>query len=128
MPKMTSSLDRDDLRRYKYARTADRDLEIILQYTTQRFGQSQRQQYAELIDRAAALVAADPLRHGSRPREELAPGLRSFHVERAARRRGAAAHVLYYTQGTLNNGRADVIILRVLHERMDPARHFALEP
>lgn len=128
MPKTTSSLDRGDLQRYKYTRTADRDLESILQYTTQRFGQSQRQLYAELIDRAAALVAADPLHRGSRPREELAPGLRSFHIERAARRRGAAAHVLYYVQGTLNGGRDGVIILRVLHERMDPARHFALEP
>ena len=69
------------------------------------------------------MVAADPMRRGSRPRDDVAAGVRSFHIELAARRRGAAAHLLYYAQGQLDDGREGVIILRVLHERMDPGRH-----
>ena len=71
------------------------------------------------------MVAADPMRRGSRPRDHVAAGVRSFHIELAARRRGAAAHLLYYVQGQLDDGHEGVIILRVLHERMDPARHIA---
>jgi toxin ParE1/3/4 len=122
MPKTTDSLNRG-VPRYKYSRTADRDLEAILQFTANRFGQSQRQRYAELVDMAAALLGADPMRIGSRPRDDLGPGIRSFHIELAGRRRGAAAHVLYYVPTTLPDRQQGVIILRVLHERMDPARH-----
>jgi toxin ParE1/3/4 len=75
------------------------------------------------MEAAAELISADPNRPGSRSRDDLAPEIRSFPVERAARRRGAAAHLLYYVPGTLDDGREGVIILRVLHDRMDPARH-----
>jgi toxin ParE1/3/4 len=122
MPKTISSPGKS-VPRYKYARTADRDLEGILQYTAGRFGPLQRRRYAELIDRAASMIAADPIRTDSRPRNDMAPGVRSFHVELATRRRGAAAHILYYVEGMLDDGREGVIILRVLHERMDPTRY-----
>ena len=125
MPKTTSVNRR--VPGYKYSRTADRDLRAILQFTTSRFGRSQRQRYAELVDAAAALLGAEPMRIGSRRRDDLGRGIRSFHFELAAQRRGAAAHVLYYVQGTLDDGRDGVIILRVLHERMDPARHLSDE-
>ena len=69
------------------------------------------------------MFADDPSRPGSRRRDELGPGVRSFHIELAGRRRSAAAHLLYYVQGTLDDGRDGTIILRVLHDRMDAARH-----
>jgi len=71
------------------------------------------------------MIAENPERVGSRPRDELAMGVRSFHIELAARRRGAASHVLYYLRGRLDNDRDGVIIARVLHERMEPSRHMA---
>lgn len=73
------------------------------------------------------LIGEAPERPGSRTRDELAPGVRSFHVELAARRRGAAAHVLYYLVRQQAGGGAEVLILRVLHERMDPTRHLIEE-
>ena len=115
-------------RAFSYARAADRDIKGILEYTQTRFGPRQRDGYAELIDRAASMIASDPARRGSRARDDLVPGLRSFAIELVARRRGAAAHVFYYTLGTLDDGSEGVIILRVLHERMDPARHITDEP
>jgi toxin ParE1/3/4 len=69
------------------------------------------------------MVAENPERPGSRQREELASGVRSFHVELAARRRGAASHVLYHIREHLDDGREGVVIARVLHDRMEPLRH-----
>jgi plasmid stabilization system protein ParE len=45
-------------------------------------------------------------------------------VQRAVRRRGTAAHVLFYlVERQHADSNADILILRVLHERMDPTRH-----
>jgi toxin ParE1/3/4 len=110
--------------RYRLAEAADADIEAILRYTAQRFGSIQRRRYAQLIETAAIMIGEAPERVGTRQRDELAPGVRSFHVELAAGRRGAAAHVLYYLLGRLDEDSDGVIILRVLHERMDPVRHF----
>lgn len=95
----------------------------ILHESERQFGRVQRKRYAELIERAVQLVADEPKRGGFRGRDELASGLRSFHVELAARRRGAGSHVLYYLRGQLGDERAGEIIARVLHERMEPLRH-----
>jgi toxin ParE1/3/4 len=69
------------------------------------------------------MVAAHPERPGSRVRDELGKGVRSFHVELAARRRAAASHLIYYIRGTLDDGRQGVVILRILHEAMEPSLH-----
>lgn len=110
--------------RYRLTEAAASDIEGILIYTGREFGPKQRDRYQTLIEKAASLVAAKPNRAGSRPREELSPGLRSFHLDRAAGRRGGA-HVLYYVTGILPDGRAGVTIVRVLHEAMEPARYIA---
>ena len=113
---------------YRLSDAADRDVDGILWETVRRFGPGQRQRYAGLINAAMGLVAEAPERPGSRPREEFGPGVRSFHIERAAQRRGAAAHVLFYRiEQQYADGSADILVLRVLHERMDPTRHIGDE-
>lgn len=107
----------------RLTQAADRDVVDLLRETARQFGRLQRTRYAELLERAVRLVAEDPERPGSRRRNDLAPEIRSFHVELAARRRGAASHVLYYLRARLDDGRDGVIIVRVLHERMEPLRH-----
>lgn len=102
---------------YRLTRLAAADLADILRDTARRFGPRQRDAYAALIEAAALRIAANPARPASRPRPDLAPALRSYHVEAAAGRTGAAVHVLYYLPGP------PVIIVRILHERMDPTRH-----
>jgi len=69
------------------------------------------------------MVADDPERVGSRQRDDIAPGVRSLHVELAARRRHAASHILYYLRGRVDDGTDGVIIARVLYDGMDPLRH-----
>ena len=110
---------------YRLTEIAGRDIEAILTYTGQEFGPRQRERYEKLLERGAQLGAENPVRPGSRPRDDLAPGVRSFHLDHAARRRGGAAHILYYLRGEIADGREGVIIARVLHEAMEPARYIA---
>jgi toxin ParE1/3/4 len=69
-------------------------------------------------------IAAEPEGPATRRREELRPGIRSFHLRHArstdqAGRVRRPVHVLYYRAVT-----PDLIeIVRVLHERMEPSRH-----
>jgi toxin ParE1/3/4 len=87
--------------KYRLTEAADEDVGDILRETARLFGRLQRRNYAALIEKAIEMVAEHPERGGSRQRDELALGLRSFHVELAAGRRGAASHVLYYFRGRL---------------------------
>jgi toxin ParE1/3/4 len=87
------------------------------------FGPLQRDRYGELIDRAVLLVAQDPRRPGSAARDDLAAGVRSFPVSGAAGRAGAAAHVLYYRNEVMRDGNHGVVVIRILHNHMDPGRH-----
>ena len=102
-------------RKYRLTELADADITDILAHTLREFGQVQFEAYWGLIDKAADMVGDDPMRPGSRPRDELGEGVRSFHVEIAARRRGAASHILYYIPGD-----PGALILRVLWEGMEP--------
>ena len=108
---------------YRLTPAAAQDIADILRETARIFGPLQRARYAGLLEQAADLVAAEPERTGSRRREDFGPGIRSFHVELAARRRGAASHVLYYVQARFEDGSEGVIIARVFHKSMEPARH-----
>jgi toxin ParE1/3/4 len=101
---------------------AERDILDILRATRTMFGTAQLRSYAALIDKAILMVAENPDRPGMLPRPELGPDVRLFHLELAAGRRGAAAHCLYYTTGQLPDGTIGTIILRVLHEGMEPRR------
>ncbi len=113
--------------RYRLTEAADADIADVLRFTARRFGPVQRRRYAQMIEQAIAMVAEAPTRPGSRNRDELGKGVRSLHLELAVRRRGAGSHALYYSVGPLEDGNDGVIILRLLHERMDPTRHFGPE-
>lgn len=108
--------------RYELTEPAERDISGILRDTLKMFGPLQVRTYAGIIQRGIDLVAENPARPASLDRSEIAEGVRLMHLEIAAGRRGAAAHCLYYRQGRLSGGSNGVIILRVLHESMEP-RH-----
>lgn len=103
---------------FRLTAKADADIAGILEQTAIRFGLRQHDAYARLLDSAIRMVADDPMRPGSRDRGDLMPGVRAFHLELAARRRGAAAHLLFYLADQDTTG--GVLILRVLHQAMDP--------
>lgn len=87
---------------------AKKDFKQIWLYTFQTWGERQANLYLGELDQAIQALAADPER--GKFRDHIRPGYRSIHVNR---------HIVYYTfTATL------VRIVRVLHERMDPDRHF----
>lgn len=108
--------------RHERTRPAERDIRDILRQTLRMFGPHQARAYAGIIERGIALIAEDPRRPSSFDRGELASGVRMLHLDIAAGRRGGAAHCVYYREGRLPDGTHGVVILRVLHEHMEP-RH-----
>ncbi len=108
--------------RYELTGPAERDIRSILRATLQMFGPRQVRAYAGIIQRGIEMAAEDPDRPASLDRSALVPGVRLLHLEFAAGRRGGAAHCLYYMRGRLSDGSPGVIVVRVLHERMEP-RH-----
>ena len=92
----------------------------------ERWGGTARRRYTAILVAAMRKVAAEPNGPATRDRPELSPGVRSLHLRHA---RAASpeetvrrpAHVLYYRALA-----PDLIeVVRVLHERMEPARHVA---
>jgi toxin ParE1/3/4 len=105
--------------RYRLTPAAAGDIDAILDESLRQFGIRQVARYAELITQAIDMLCAEPLHVASRLRDDLLPNMRSFHVEHAAGRRGAAAHILYYRV----EPDGMIVILRLLHQSMDPTRH-----
>jgi toxin ParE1/3/4 len=114
--------------RWFLAPGARRDLAAILTESSRRFGPLQQERYALLLGTAIERVADNPQCVGSKARDDILEGLRSFHIGTAARRQGAASHVLFYERRTNAEGAAFVVILRILHDHMDPDLHIVCDP
>jgi len=108
--------------RFRISDPAREDLGNILATSAERWGEEGRERYAALLVAAMRTIARDPVGPTTRDRAALLPGLRSFHV-RHARRRSTVhdpVHVMFYRAAE-----SAIEIVRVLHERMDPASHVA---
>jgi len=101
------------------------DFRSVLKETRDLFGSHQRATYKQLIVKAVQMVAGEPERAGSWDKGGIVPGLRALHLELAAGRSGAAAHMLYYAVERPAKGPPRVVILRLLHESMEPRLHLA---
>jgi toxin ParE1/3/4 len=103
---------------------AEQDIEDILAHSEAEFGESARLRYEALLDAALRALLANPKGPGVRSREELGPGICSYHL-RFARdrvRRGRVRtprHFLIFkvvASVTLQVG-------RILHDAMELAAH-----
>ena len=111
--------------RFRIAQPAQSDLANILASSAERWGIDGRRRYALLLAAAMRTVAANPEGPLTQSRNELSPGLRSFHLRHARVNAPQAkvkkpVHVLYYR--AIQPGLIEIV--RVLHERMEPSRHF----
>jgi toxin ParE1/3/4 len=89
------------------SRKAQQDLRSIYLYTLERFGEPQARRYLEAIDAKISLVAENP-----------SFGAEYFVVRDGLRRYDCEAHAIYYEAKA-----DDILVLRILHGRMDPGRH-----
>jgi toxin ParE1/3/4 len=115
--------------RFRVARRAQTDLMIILGDGAEKWGTEASRRYGVALMRAMRQVASDPQGRLTRPRPDLRPDLRSFHlrhVRQNARQNARQpavkrpVHVIYYR--VVEPGLVE--IARILHDRMEPARQF----
>jgi toxin ParE1/3/4 len=109
----------------RFTAPADRDVSDILSETYRLFGHNQVVRYAEIIEAGIKLISDEPDRPTSKERSDVGPGIRSFHLQFAARRSGGASHVIYYRIGRHDRRANELVVLRILADRMEPRRRVA---
>lgn len=93
---------------YKLAPLADADLVNIANKTINDWGYQQAKLYLQAIDFTLNKLAQTPAI--GQPRPDVYINARSFPVKK---------HIVYYQQS--NEG---IEVARILHQRMDPSKHF----
>lgn len=92
---------------YKFTPEANSDLEVIVDYTLENWGNQQALKYINDLEEQAQKLANHP--DIGIYRDELINGLISFPY---------MSHILYYIKESHG-----ITITRVLHQSMDPKRH-----
>ena len=102
--------------RVRLGTAAELDFANIVKWTTENFGARQSRVYRNTLVQAIGELADGPDVSGSKPRDEIMPGLRTVHVARHGRR---GSHFLMYRVAP----KTTIEIVRILHDRMDLRRH-----
>lgn len=110
--------------RFRLTASAKADIGSILKTSEERYGRDARVRYASLLLAAMHRLAAQPEGFATSDRQDLRPGIRSFHIRHSRKESGEApvgepVHVIFFR--TVNPGLVEIV--RVLHERMEPSRH-----
>jgi toxin ParE1/3/4 len=94
-------------RTVRKSRLAETDLIGIWQYSFEQWDGAQADRYLDELDEAIRLLIDNPELGANR--DFVRRGYRALFVKR---------HAIYYTATD-----AEIYVVRVLHEQMDPARH-----
>ena len=95
--------------RFHLTPNAKASLKAIGRYTELHWGKTQRNRYLRAMDKQFHTLAKSPLK--DHLRDDIAPELRSF---------AQGSHIIFYVPR-----RKDIVIVDILHQRMDPLRHIA---
>ena len=107
----------------RLAAAAEADIEDILRWTAEHFGEQQARSYAETLAAALEELSETPAPPGARARDDIAKGVFTLHVARHGRK---GRHFVIFRIG--RDDSAEVIeVLRVLHDAMDLPRHLPPE-
>lgn len=93
---------------FYFTERAEKDLEAIIDFTVQRWGVTQSNNYIDDLEALAQILADNPLL--GTEREELSQELRSFPYQ---------SHLLFYVLQ-----KDGITIVRVLHTSVDVVRYF----
>ena len=110
---------------YILAPAAKEDLEAILRWSHEHFGEEARLRYEALLVRAILDIAEDANRAGSQQRPELADAARTYHIRNSRDRVEGVPHVKQPRHFLLYRLTTDgqIEVGRVLHDSMDLSRH-----
>ena len=95
------------MRRIEFTPKAQRDIEEIWDYSFERFGFEKAEAYLRELQRAAETVAEDPRR-----------GLACDNIRSGYRKFPVGSHILFFRASE-----SRIVIVRILHQRMDFERH-----
>ena len=88
---------------------AEKDIEEIYCYSVSNFGENQAELYYSGLTGHFAYIAGNPN-----------TGSNFSFVKENVFRSNYESHAIYYRQG-----KSEILILRVLHQQMDPVRHMS---
>lgn len=113
---------------YRLTASARRDIDSILKTSRKRHGRDARDRYATLLLAALHRIAEHPAGRSTSARDDLRPGIRSFHIRHSRDESRAApvanpVHVIFYR--ALQPGLVEIV--RVLHDSMEPRRHIGMQ-
>jgi toxin ParE1/3/4 len=111
--------------KYRLSRRAETDIFFILRNTRKQFGPAQVLAYAEIINRGLARLTDACALPAGVDRSDIDTGVKSYHLELAAKKRGGASHILYFKEIDAG-GAPELVVLRVLHEAMEPRRRLMI--
>lgn len=92
---------------YRLTPAAERDLASVWTYTVRQWGVEQAERYIDFLTAAFAELADSP--KAATTCDHIRPGYRRWRVAR---------HMVYFLEADYG-----IAVVRVLHERMDAARH-----
>jgi toxin ParE1/3/4 len=96
--------------KYQLTEDADRDVEEILVYSIKNFGVVRTQHYFEALKDCIELLAENPgMGHSA---EDILPEYLCFPHD---------SHMIFY-----KNLSSSILVVRILHERMDPKLHLKI--
>lgn len=88
---------------------ARKDVRDLLAYTGRRWGPTQQALYNQQINEAFELLSRNPELGPAKP--HLAHNIRAYHVQQ---------HMIYYRLTS-----SSIVVVRILHQRMDASEHLA---
>jgi toxin ParE1/3/4 len=114
--------------RYRLSDPAKTDIAAVLRTSETTYGTEARVRYRALLTAAMRRIASEPFGLSTVDRGELSVGVRCFHIRHSRHESreapvGDPVHVIFYRAF----GPGLIEIIRVLHERMEPSRHFQSE-
>jgi toxin ParE1/3/4 len=99
------------------------DYRDVLRWTAEHFGELQATRYQEMLDDALRGLSGGPSIPGVRRRDDLDPGVLLLHVSRGTRK---GRHLIAFAVERVGDHQA-IVVLRILHDAMDLARHLGLQ-
>ena len=108
----------------RYFPAARKDIKDALKWSSENFGRAAARRYRQLIRVVLSEIASNPkLQHSYEP-SDLQPGVRLYHLRHRRQRAVVEGQFVrnprHFVAYTIRE--ADVVIVRVLHDRMEIAR------
>ncbi len=100
----------------KLSLLAKQDIQNVLQYTFEEFGETQHDHYDQMIKQSLFHIGLDPTQFPAKQRPELKEGWFSFHISRKSQK---ARHQFIYRI----SDEGIIYVSRFLYDGMDIARH-----